>query len=116
MLYDLEQDYHSPAFVEDAPAPIYYGGLTPRQMADRIARRVLLGTDYTVADMKLTTRGTLPVAHARQAVMAAIRDELDWAYERIGRYLGNRDHSTIVYGVKRHKEKLKKDMENEKKK
>lgn len=43
------------------------------------------------------------VAHARQELMALLREQTDKSTTWIGRFLGGRDHTTVLHGVKRHK-------------
>lgn len=55
----------------------------------------------TLADLQ----GPSKVAHlarARQEVMHSLHKTGRWSSVQIGRFLGGRDHATILYGVRRH--------------
>jgi hypothetical protein len=43
---------------------------------------------------------TLPVNSTRQAVMLALHSRTAWSLPQIGHYLGGRDHSTIIHGIR----------------
>jgi len=46
------------------------------------------------------------VVCARQHAMWELRQHTDLSLAQIGRLLGNRDHTTIIHGVRRHAERL----------
>lgn len=56
----------------------------------------------TVSDLKGRSRRR-DIGHARQEAMTTVRDVLGWSLPRIGRLLGNRDHTTILEGIKQHR-------------
>jgi chromosomal replication initiator protein len=43
------------------------------------------------------------VAHARQEAMALIYAQGRFSTPQIGRYFGDRDHTTVLYGINAHK-------------
>ena len=47
------------------------------------------------------------IAYPRQIVMYLCRKLTDVSYKSIGRYLGKKDHSTILYGVNKIEEDIK---------
>ncbi|MFM7389990.1 MAG: chromosomal replication initiator protein DnaA [Vampirovibrionales bacterium] len=46
------------------------------------------------------------VAHARSMTAYLLRDKLHWSFPQIGRFLGNRKHSTMVYAIDKFKDEL----------
>ncbi|TSC92893.1 MAG: chromosomal replication initiator protein [Candidatus Berkelbacteria bacterium Licking1014_7] len=47
----------------------------------------------------------------RQIIMYLIREELNWAFPKIGEILGGKDHTTIMHGVKIITREIKKDRD-----
>ena len=45
-------------------------------------------------------------AWPRQEAMYMVRQKYGLSYPRIGQIMGNRDHTTILHGVRRHKERV----------
>lgn len=89
----------SATFLENWRLPAVIGG-SP-SMA-QIAREVAEKHGITVDDLKgksLLKRIYL----ARHEAMARMRDETDNSSTSIGRFLGGRDHTTVLAGVKAHK-------------
>jgi chromosomal replication initiator protein len=43
---------------------------------------------------------------ARQCAMWRIKRELPWSLPRIGRAFGDRDHTTILHGIRRHQARI----------
>ena len=80
------------------PMPPAIIARTPRQVADAIVRDVAGKYDLTVSDLKGRVRDR-PIAWPRQEAYSAVRSRLGWSYPRIGRYFGDRDHSTIIHGI-----------------
>ena len=48
---------------------------------------------------------TARVVYARHHLMSLLRDE-GWAHKQIGLLLGHRDHSTVVHGAQKHRERV----------
>lgn len=46
--------------------------------------------------------------HARQEIMYRASKETHASLAQIGRTLGNRDHTTVIHGIRRHQERLDK--------
>lgn len=76
----------------------------PGVIAEAIGRRLEVST----ADLKGRAR-TRRIAQARQLFMFLARNEGKMSLTEIGRWLGGRDHSTILYGVQRIEERVGKD-------
>ncbi|MGE0290378.1 MAG: helix-turn-helix domain-containing protein, partial [Bradyrhizobium sp.] len=53
----------------------------------------------------LGARRTAKVVLARQAVMYWVRRRFTWSYSRIGRRFGDRDHTTVLHGVRAYRAK-----------
>jgi chromosomal replication initiation ATPase DnaA len=66
----------------------------------QIAQAVSLAHGITVADLRGPSR-LKPVSEARQEFMALAMGEGRFSSPQVGRWL-NRDHSTVLHGVKRH--------------
>jgi chromosomal replication initiator protein len=49
------------------------------------------------------------IAHRRFLLMLFFRDHDGYSYPRIGGIIGNRDHSTVIHGVKRARQLIKDD-------
>ena len=49
-------------------------------------------------------RRTVSIIKPRFLVCRMLRDELGWSLPRIGRLLGGRDHTTILWAVRRARE------------
>lgn len=74
----------------------------PRQrMADIIAR-VAEKHGVSISDIKGPSRLRM-YAHPRQEAMSEMVDTGLWSTPNIGRVLGGRDHSTVIYGARAHK-------------
>jgi len=90
-----------------------YTGLAPipgtqrSDRAKRIARAEAERVDATLADMQASNRGNELTCRARQAVMYRLRRELGWSTPRIGRFLGDRHHTTIINGIRAHERRMK---------
>lgn len=49
----------------------------------------------------LRARGRVKVlARTRQAVMYAIKQRTDWSYPQIARFVGVKDHTTVIHGIR----------------
>jgi len=46
------------------------------------------------------------IAHPRQELMWLLYHHHSMSYPQIGRFLGGRDHTTIMHGVARHQERI----------
>ncbi len=67
--------------------------------------REILGTVASYYGFKnkelLGPRRPKKLAHARQVLMYLLRNELKMPLLDIGRFLGDRDHTTVMYGVEK---------------
>jgi chromosomal replication initiation ATPase DnaA len=81
-------------------------GVRPLVTMAEIARRVACEHGLTVADLK-GPRRTRNLAHPRQQAMSEMYGEMTehghrWSLPQIGLFLGGRDHTTVLHGVRRH--------------
>ena len=61
--------------------------------AHHVTTEELLGTDRSIGP-----------SHARQALWNALHELGHWSYPRLGKVFG-RDHCTILYGIRAHRER-----------
>lgn len=57
---------------------------------------VLYGHDITLADVRSRSRIT-PIMNCRADCFRRLREAKGWSLERVGRYLGGFDHSTVQH-------------------
>lgn len=57
---------------------------------------------FSVAELRGPGR-TKEIAHARQHAMYLMAQQKHLSLPQIGRYLGGRDHTTVLHGVRAHK-------------
>lgn len=75
-----------------------------RPRFDRIAQRICRVFGVTLMDLKSPRRHQASV-FARQAIYYWARRLTALSMSQIGRMIGNRDHTTVLYGVARYQEK-----------
>ena len=75
---------------------------------DRIIEEVARSMQVTVEDIRSLKRSA-PISLARQIAQYIIRTMTGLSMESIGEEFGARDHSTVVYALKKIEEKMKKD-------
>jgi chromosomal replication initiation ATPase DnaA len=51
------------------------------------------------------------IAHPRQALMLALSEQRGWSSKRIARELRRKDHTTVLHGIKRARERRARDLE-----
>ena len=75
--------------------------MKPALTPDRIARATLAASRaFEVPPRAIISRRRLPtIARARQALYAALYRACETSYPQLGRLL-NRDHTTVLYGVR----------------
>lgn len=57
-------------------------------------------------DELLSQRRQLKLVKARQELYARLQQHTRMSYPQIGRYLGGRDHTTIMHGVRKYKQRV----------
>lgn len=70
--------------------------MIPEDMISRVA----VARGVTVAQLRSKSR-VASIAHARHEAMFVLRHATELSFPEIGRLLGGRDHSTVMYGVAR---------------
>lgn len=73
--------------------------LEMHELIREVAETHNISTEYLIGHTRRTG-----VAWARFEIMWRARLELGMSYQLIGRVLGGRDHTTVMYGVKRYEE------------
>ena len=73
----------------------------------RIVAEVCLKHNQFLLDIE-SDRRTKEAVAARQELMYRLRTETTWSLPRIGRFIGNRDHTTIIHGYQKFKKQLEK--------
>lgn len=91
----------SEAFVELCWDPTPPPPITMAQILARVAEKHGL----TVADLK-GPRIAPRFSHPRQEAMHAMHAVGRWSLPQIGRFLGGRDHTTVLHGVRRHAQRI----------
>lgn len=87
----------APEYLEDYVLPIRRDTPTNDLSPERIARRIACQYGVTYEDMMSHQRwGNL--SEARLALYLELR-ALRWSYPQIGRFVGGRDHTTIMAAV-----------------
>jgi chromosomal replication initiator protein len=74
----------------------------------QIASRTAKYFGLRVSDLK-SPRRRQPLVAARCVAMYLARELTDLSFEQIGAYFGGRDHTTVIYGVRRTKALLRRD-------
>lgn len=85
----------------------YIRGQSIPDIIKRIVAEVCLKHNQFLLDIE-SDRRTKEVIKARHELMYRLRTETTWSLPRIGRFLGNRDHTTVIHGF----HKFKKQLEN----
>ena len=75
------------------------------EKVQRIKQSIAPRYGVTVADME-SERRNAPSVRARQCAMWQIKKELSWSLPRIARSFGKRDHTTALYGIRRHEARI----------
>lgn len=73
----------------------------------RIVAEVCIKHNQFLLDIE-SDRRTTDVMPARFELIYRLRTETTWSLPRIGRFLGNRDHTTILHGYQKFKKQLEK--------
>lgn len=74
---------------------------TMRDVAEAVARR----HGMHLRDLTGPCRSAACVK-ARHEAFYEIRRQLDRSLPQIGRFFGNRDHSTVLHGIRRHEQRM----------
>jgi chromosomal replication initiator protein len=82
----------------------------PELSSEDILKAVSTYYNLTLDDLR-GGRRTRRIALPRQIAMYLIREETESSYPQIGAQLGGRDHTTILYGYERIREKMEQDAQ-----
>jgi len=77
---------------------------SPRAIAEKIVRDVCAARRMSV-EQALSVRREAAYIDARAEIAWSLREQCHWSYPKIGQFLG-RDHSTVIWAVKKHQAKL----------
>ena len=88
---------------------VYYDAIKPRpnRMA-QICNEVAAKHGYPVDEL-FSERRSRPVVIARQEAMWRCKRETPFSLPSIGRFMGGRDHTTVMHGIRRHEERMAKE-------
>lgn len=81
-------------------------GLITQPIAARRMARWIAETHRVSLTGLFSARREAPVVRARQELMWLMKEHLTWSLPHIGRFLGDRDHTTVLHGVRKHQERL----------
>lgn len=79
---------------------------TSMNRARAIVKEVAREMEVSVMDI-ISTRRCRDYVMARQYIMWRLKRETTWSLPRIGQFLGNRDHTTILHGIRKWEERMK---------
>ena len=95
------------AFVKDVLKEFFYGDDKVVKV-EEIEGAVLRHFNISRSDLH-SSRKAKTVSFPRQICMYLIKNQLDWSYQQIGNYFGNKKHTTVIFAIKKINEELKKD-------
>ena len=87
-------------------ASIASPGAQVMDRAHQILRQVAKEFDVPVNELRGSNKAR-HIAWPRQVAYLRLRDETNLSYPVIGRVMGNRDHTTIIYGIRAVTKRLK---------
>lgn len=93
-----------PAYVP----PVAYDhceGPTPRKSIRQIALEVVAKHGITLEEL-LSPRRATHIVRARQEAFWRCKQETSASFPQIGRHLGNKDHTTVLHGIKMYEKRL----------
>ena len=97
-----------PAMIYDAPVgprrPLLSETVvrsTTRAIAFRVARETAEKHGFTLDDLT-SMRRSKELCQARNEAFFRLRTVTGWSTSRIGQFFGDRDHSTIISGMRKH--------------
>jgi hypothetical protein len=86
---------------------VYDDSLSPAlamQVWREIVKQVALKHGVSFMDI-ISPRRQMPVVLARHEAMYRLKNETPASYPRIGKWLGGRDHTTCLHGIRMHKQR-----------
>lgn len=91
--------------VHDMPTRIHFKPVNPDRVMI-ILKEVARQYGLTINDLRGDNR-CRHIAHPRQIAYVRLRDETNLSYPSIARIMGDRDHTTIIYGERVARARLK---------
>lgn len=76
-----------------------------KRLADQVVREVCEKHKISITEL-LSEQRPKRLTDIRQEVYYRLATETTWSLPRIGRYLGGRDHTTVLHGKRKFEEKL----------
>jgi hypothetical protein len=74
-------------------------------IAKRLVHEICAAHRVSRLDL-ISARRSNPLIVARQELMWRLRQETAWSLAQIGHFLGDRDHTTVLYGCRRHAQRM----------
>ncbi len=99
IIYDEPVGPRRPLFADSIVLP------TSRAKAREILQEVADRTGFTIEEL-VSMRRTQPLCDARNEIYYRLKKETTWSYPRIGEFLGDRDHTTVMSGARKHAKRL----------
>lgn len=81
--------------------PIHPDAETDLQRAHRLLAQISAAHGFTPNDVK-SARREARLVRCRHEVIWRLKDETLWSLPQIGRFLGNRDHTSVLHGIRKH--------------
>lgn len=78
---------------------------SPTETRKKILASIISEYGVTLEELK-SKRRLQKYVIARHEAMRRLRDELGYSYKKIGMIFGERDHSSVIYGIGRARERL----------
>ena len=101
-----------PAIIYDEPAgprrPLLADSIilpTRKALARQIVQEVAAKHGVTFEEI-VSMRRQQHIVDARNEVYFRLRNETTWSFPSIGRFLGDRDHSSVMCGARKHAKRL----------
>jgi chromosomal replication initiation ATPase DnaA len=83
-----------------------FGKCSDPEIARKLAMSVATKHGISFADLTSHKRDA-SLVRARHEAMWRLRQNTRLSYPQIGKILGDRDHSTIIHGIRRHEQRMK---------
>jgi hypothetical protein len=99
IIYDEPVGPRRPLFADSIVLP------TSRAKAREILQEVADRSGFTIEEL-VSMRRTQPLCDARNEIYYRLKKETTWSYPRIGEFLGDRDHTTVMSGARKFAKRL----------
>lgn len=85
----------------EAIGPIHPDHETMTQRATRLLAQVAYAHGYSPIDVK-SYRREQPLVACRHEVCWQLKTQTTWSLPQIGKFLGGRDHTSVLFGIRKH--------------